>query len=191
MVSIEDLSHASIVLHCAVMTRAKESEPDAVRCDCHWRRLCGVCHGVPPVRGPPDIGAPAGGRAGLPHFAHLPDDLKLGNNVGSPPMARITGATWRSSHRSKTGWLSRGARQPAVRAPSMGRCCTVAFRSYDNWASWGNTEWSYEQVLPYFRKMENDHDCGGEFHEDRPSPSTPLSAGRVDATGRGLSPGLC
>ena len=47
----------------------------------------------------------------------------------------------------------------------MGRCCTVAFREdYDNWASWGNTEWSYEQVLPYFRKMENDHDCGGEFH---------------------------
>jgi choline dehydrogenase len=35
---------------------------------------------------------------------------------------------------------------------------------YDNWASWGNTEWSYEQVLPYFRKMENDHDFGGEFH---------------------------
>jgi choline dehydrogenase len=35
---------------------------------------------------------------------------------------------------------------------------------YDNWAAWGNTEWSYAHVLPYFRKMENDHDFGGEFH---------------------------
>ena len=35
---------------------------------------------------------------------------------------------------------------------------------YDNWAAWGNIEWSYEQVLPYFRKMENNHDFGGESH---------------------------
>lgn len=26
---------------------------------------------------------------------------------------------------------------------------------YDNWAALGNTEWSYEKVLPYFKKSEN------------------------------------
>jgi choline dehydrogenase-like flavoprotein len=42
---------------------------------------------------------------------------------------------------------------------------------YDNWAAWGNTEWSYAQALPYFRKLENDHDFGGEFHgKDGPVP---------------------
>ena len=42
---------------------------------------------------------------------------------------------------------------------------------YDNWASWGNDEWSFTKVLPYFRKMENDHDFRDEFHgTDGPVP---------------------
>ena len=36
---------------------------------------------------------------------------------------------------------------------------------YDNWAKWGNDQWSFTQVLPYFRKMETDLDFpGGDFH---------------------------
>jgi choline dehydrogenase len=36
---------------------------------------------------------------------------------------------------------------------------------YDDWAAAGNPSWSYEQVLPYFRKLEDDQDFGdGEFH---------------------------
>ena len=27
---------------------------------------------------------------------------------------------------------------------------------FDTWASWGNDEWSYIKVLPYFRQIEND-----------------------------------
>lgn len=26
---------------------------------------------------------------------------------------------------------------------------------YDNWAAQGNTGWSYEEVLPYFKKSED------------------------------------
>ena len=35
---------------------------------------------------------------------------------------------------------------------------------YDDWASWGNDEWSYQKMLPYMRRIETDLDYGGDFH---------------------------
>ncbi len=42
---------------------------------------------------------------------------------------------------------------------------------YDRWAEWGNDEWSYIKVLPYFRKLETDTDIRDDFHGfDGPVP---------------------
>ncbi|MBM3925118.1 MAG: mycofactocin system GMC family oxidoreductase MftG [SAR202 cluster bacterium] len=42
---------------------------------------------------------------------------------------------------------------------------------FDGWTSLGNSEWSFEKVLPYFKRMECDEDFGGEFHgRDGPMP---------------------
>jgi choline dehydrogenase len=42
---------------------------------------------------------------------------------------------------------------------------------YDNWASWGNDEWSFIKTLPYFRKSETDTDIKDDFHGfDGPIP---------------------
>jgi choline dehydrogenase len=45
---------------------------------------------------------------------------------------------------------------------------TVALRGvpadYDEWAAWGNTEWSWQHVLPFFRKLEDDQDEQGDLH---------------------------
>ncbi|GAA0458547.1 GMC oxidoreductase [Actinoplanes capillaceus] len=45
---------------------------------------------------------------------------------------------------------------------------TVALRGmpadYDAWASAGNPAWSWQKVLPYFRRLEDDQDFGGEYH---------------------------
>ena len=52
----------------------------------------------------------------------------------------------------------------------------------DGWAALGNDEWSFEKVLPYFRKLENDldfqsdgqdelHGTGGPIPVRRPKPS--------------------
>ncbi len=35
---------------------------------------------------------------------------------------------------------------------------------YDRWAEAGNEEWSFEKLLPYFRKMESDRDYADEHH---------------------------
>ncbi len=35
---------------------------------------------------------------------------------------------------------------------------------YDEWAAMGNPEWAWTNVLPYFRKLEDDRDERGDFH---------------------------
>jgi choline dehydrogenase-like flavoprotein len=37
-------------------------------------------------------------------------------------------------------------------------------RDYDQWASLGNTGWSYADVLPYFKRSEDNSEIGGEYH---------------------------
>ena len=42
---------------------------------------------------------------------------------------------------------------------------------FDSWAAMGNDEWSYDKVLPYFRKSEHDLDIRDDFHgADGPMP---------------------
>jgi choline dehydrogenase len=61
---------------------------------------------------------------------------------------------------------------------------------FDEWAAWGNREWSFEKVLPFHRKLEDDRDAGGDFHGvdgpiwiERPRPETwqPLNRAFFDA----------
>ena len=42
---------------------------------------------------------------------------------------------------------------------------------FDSWSAMGNDEWSYDKVLPYFRKSEHDLDIRDDFHgTDGPMP---------------------
>jgi choline dehydrogenase-like flavoprotein len=42
---------------------------------------------------------------------------------------------------------------------------------FDTWAERGNTEWSWDRVLPYFRKLEDDRDFHDQYHgRDGPIP---------------------
>ncbi len=42
---------------------------------------------------------------------------------------------------------------------------------FDRWAALGNELWSYDQVLPFFKRSEHDRDFDGEFHgQDGPMP---------------------
>ncbi len=35
---------------------------------------------------------------------------------------------------------------------------------FDEWAEWGNDEWSWDRVLPYFIRIEDEQDAEGPFH---------------------------
>jgi choline dehydrogenase len=107
-----------------------------------------------------------------PNFDHLPDDLKLGNNV------------WLSAYGPHNwGYEAQVTPQQTKLTIPRGKATggssavngQVLYRGipedYDNWAKWGNDEWSFVSVLPYFRKMETDMDFGGDFHgSDGPVP---------------------
>jgi choline dehydrogenase len=38
---------------------------------------------------------------------------------------------------------------------------------FDSWRDEGNEEWSYDHVLPFFKKLESDHDIHDEYHGTR------------------------
>lgn len=49
---------------------------------------------------------------------------------------------------------------------------------FDSWAAMGNGEWSYDKVLPFFRKSERDLDIRDDFHgTDGPIPVRRRQAG--------------
>jgi choline dehydrogenase len=61
---------------------------------------------------------------------------------------------------------------------------------FDRWVELGNPEWSFGQVLPYYRKLEHDADRDGDFHGrggpiwiERPKHLQPVSRAFIDAAG--------
>jgi len=59
---------------------------------------------------------------------------------------------------------------------------------YDRWAAEGNRGWGYEEILPYFRKMQHQergesahHGVGGPINVADPQDPNPLSLAFVDA----------
>jgi choline dehydrogenase-like flavoprotein len=49
---------------------------------------------------------------------------------------------------------------------------------YDQWASLGNSGWSFDDVLPYFKRAENNADFNGEYHGQ--SGPLPVNSLRTD-----------
>ena len=101
-----------------------------------------------------------------PDFEHYPDDVKF----GYAPVASEMGA--------QHNWSFTGISNPMQPPIAVPRGKIVGGTSaingqvflrgvpedYDNWASWGNDEWSFVKVLPYFRKLETDTDIVDDFH---------------------------
>ena len=114
-----------------------------------------------------------------PDFDRLPEELKYGFAAAPvPPSARTPGGHPVSLTTSPHNWQFTATATDS--APSMlvprgkvtGGSSAInssAFyrgvpEDFDAWASMGNDEWSYEKVLPFFRKLETDVDRHGDYH---------------------------
>ena len=108
-----------------------------------------------------------------PEFATLPDEVKFG------------GTRYAESPDSEHNWALRGtiteeqgeihvAQGKVIGGGSSinGQAMQRGFpEDFDSWATFGNDEWSYDKVLPFYRKMERDLDIQDDYHgTDGPMP---------------------
>ncbi len=98
-----------------------------------------------------------------PDFAHLPEDLKNGYNTAAalvgPHNWAFTGQG--NAQQSEPMLVPRGKTVGGTSAINGQVVLRGTPEDYDAWAAAGNDAWHYQQVLPYFRKMETDMDLGG------------------------------
>lgn len=105
-----------------------------------------------------------------PDFERLPDILKYGwGLINLEARAAESPYNW-SFVGAATG--KQPNPMPVPRGKVMGGSSAIngqtfirgAPEDFDTWAEWGNKEWSYLKVLPYFRRMETDQDFKDDFH---------------------------
>ena len=73
---------------------------------------------------------------------------------------------------SLTATLGEGMLQPLPRGKLVGGSSALNGalftrglpEDFDGWAAEGNPEWSYDKVLPFFRKLETDADIADQYH---------------------------
>jgi choline dehydrogenase len=114
-----------------------------------------------------------------PQFAQLPDEIKFGFDTGTGvPSVRTPAGHPISLLTSKHNWqfVARATEQaplmPVPRGKVTGGSSAInssafyrgAPEDFEIWASCGNDQWSFEHVLPYFRRIETDVDYQNDDH---------------------------
>ena len=102
-----------------------------------------------------------------PDFEMLPDEIKYGYNNGASELD--SPFNWKYQ---ATGSAQSSRPMDIARGKVIGGSGSVNGQvflrglpeDYDSWAEAGNTEWSYVNVLPFFRKLETDMDVRDDFH---------------------------
>ena len=114
-----------------------------------------------------------------PDFQHLPDDLKFGYNTGgdTPPLRTFASHpisllesphSWQYVARATDSYPDMSVPRGKVTGGSSAINSSAFYRGdpgdLDQWAALGNDRWSYQEALPYFRKIETDVDHRDDFH---------------------------
>ncbi|MCH8309832.1 MAG: GMC family oxidoreductase N-terminal domain-containing protein, partial [Chloroflexi bacterium] len=102
-----------------------------------------------------------------PDIETLPVDLKFGWGTGADFVVEDE-HNWKFTARSTAQGPPMDVPRGKVTGGTSAINGQVFLRAipedFEYWVSMGNDEWSYEQVLPYFRKLETDTDFSDDFH---------------------------
>ena len=101
-----------------------------------------------------------------PELDHLPDEVKFGYATASDIMTsdhnwQFTG---RATDKAEPMLVPRGKVTGGSSAINGQMFIRGIPEDYDAWASLGNDEWTFEKLLPFFRKLETDTDFHDDFH---------------------------
>jgi choline dehydrogenase len=96
-----------------------------------------------------------------PDLSTLPEDIK--SSYGAA-YSHDWGYRARLTHLHRTIAVPRGKLTGGCSATNATFALRGAPADYDEWASLGNTGWSYEEVLPFFCKLEHDYDFTNKWH---------------------------
>ena len=100
-----------------------------------------------------------------PSPQQLPDDLHYG--FGTPAGLFSMSHDW-GYHARLTAKVQVPLPRGKVTGGSSAVNAQIFLRGipedFDGWARQGNHEWSFQKVLPYYRKLESDHDFDGPYH---------------------------
>ena len=101
-----------------------------------------------------------------PEFERLPDELKYG--YASAESITTSDHNWKfvgkANDIAAPMLIARGKVAGGTSAINGQVFLRGIPEDYDTWASWGNDQWSFQKVLPYLRKLENDQDYRDDFH---------------------------
>ncbi len=106
--------------------------------------------------------------ADYPDFDRMPDDIKLGLGTGADFFNIDDRHNWLFSGKATDSAPAMDVPRGKVMGGTSAINGQVFLRAipedFDYWASMGNDEWRFEDVLPYYRKMETDMDFQDDFH---------------------------
>ena len=112
-----------------------------------------------------------------PSLEDLPDEIRYGNATGADAVTRghdwqfVAQATEKATMLVPRGKVTGGS--SAINGQVFLRGMP---EDYDGWASLGNDRWAFDQLMPYFRKLESDTD----FHDDFHGTDGPIIARRFE-----------
>ncbi|MGQ4810175.1 Oxygen-dependent choline dehydrogenase [Candidatus Entotheonellaceae bacterium PAL068K] len=107
-----------------------------------------------------------------PDFDTMPEEIKFGYGIDRNLWARAVGQdsphswnfTARATDQAEPMLVPRGKVVGGSSAINAQIFLRGMPEDYDTWAAWGNDQWGFQELLPYFRKIETDIDFHGDLH---------------------------